>query len=90
LDSFNAETGQNRKKFGWILVESSPPYDSGVVECPPEALDIGRTEWTDAINSYYTALTTDTWLSPLHTGFSDVPVQIGLPEWYGKASRASR
>jgi hypothetical protein len=90
LDSFNAETGQNRKKFGWILVESSPPYDSGVVECPPEALDIGRAEWTDAINSYYTALTTDTWLSPLHTGFSDVPVQIGLPEWYGKASRASR
>lgn len=90
LDSYNAETGQNRKRFGWILVEKSPPYDSGIIECPPEALAVGLNEWAEALRDYYQAYKTDTWNSPLHTGIEDAPMQVGLPHWYGKLAGGSR
>lgn len=30
--------------FKWIYVRSKAPYQTGIVECPPEVLDIGRQE----------------------------------------------
>lgn len=78
LDLWNACTGEKRKRFFHIAVESSAPFECGPFEISRAAIETGRVEYRSALRWYEQCVAEDHWPSQFDNG---IPV-IDLPAWH--------
>ena len=76
LDGFNEASGEERTRFKFIFVTSTPPYRCAVVELPLPAILLGSQQYQSGIRKFADCLQTDTWPS-----MWDGTVELDLPEY---------
>ena len=60
----------------YVLVNKTPPYQVGLYLLPPEALDIGKTQWEKALEDYTNYDPADAVY-----GFSRIIESVPVPDW---------
>ncbi len=60
----------------YVLVNKTPPYQVGLYLLPPEALDIGKTQWEKALEDYQNYDPADAVY-----GFSRIIESVPVPDW---------
>jgi hypothetical protein len=82
LDAYNTEfPDDQRTRYGWLLITDR---DCGLIECNPDDLALGRSEYVAALRRYRETFDSGKWLSPFHSPTS--PRMASLPEWYRRRS----
>lgn len=76
-DVYNAATGEQRMRFGHIVIESEPPHENGIIELDESFLDRGRNGYSAALSRYIECQRENKWPSPYDNG----PVLAVAPAW---------
>lgn len=77
LDMWNAASGQDRKRWGFVFQESDAPYEIAVVELDQDAIARGREWYLNALEAWCLCHKTNNFPSP----FDDEIRVISLPKW---------
>lgn len=85
LDAYNTEyPSDQRTRYGWLLVTE---HDCGLLECDPDDIALGRTEYVESLQRYRAAFEANEWPSPFHSRTGE-PRMSSLPAWYRRKSFA--
>ncbi len=76
-DVYKWATGEELRGFVFAAVEESMPHASAPLILAEEALEIGRMQYREALNTYAECLAADEW-----PGIAVEPQTIQLPSWY--------
>ena len=80
LDMFNAASGEDRTRWGFIFQESEAPYEIAVVELDPEDIAAGRKWYLRALSQWCQSHKTGNFPSP----WDDEIKVVSLPGWARK------
>ena len=82
LDLYNGACGiaHKRTRWGFIFVESEPPYECAVVELDPSEIDAGRDWISRALSKFARCKAENNWPSP----WEDEIKIVGRPAWARK------
>jgi hypothetical protein len=76
LDGYYLATGIKLKRFVFVAMEKSAPYITAVYELTPEQIEIGRSQYLAALQTYKNCLSSNDW----HAYGKEIqPLQ--LPNW---------
>jgi hypothetical protein len=78
LDTYFWATGQKLSGFGFVAVESKPPYNVMCYRLDDESIEIGRYQYRQALIKYAECLESGVWNG--YDGFEEETL-IGLPSW---------
>ena len=78
LDTYYWATGTKLESFGFIAVESKAPYNVMCYRLDDESIEIGRSQYRSALNTYAECLESGVWNG--YEGFAE-EMLIGLPNW---------
>ncbi len=76
-DVYKWATGEELRGFVFAAVEENMPHASAPLILDEEALEIGRMQYREALNTYAECLAADEW-----PGIAVEPQTIQLPSWY--------
>jgi exodeoxyribonuclease VIII len=76
LDGYYLATGTNLKRFIFIAMEKTAPYITAVYELTAEQLDLGRTKYLAALQTYKNCLAIGNW-----EAYGDEIQPLQLPNW---------
>ncbi len=77
LDMFNAASGENRTRWGFIFQESEAPYEVAVVELDQESIAAGRQWYLHALEQWCHSHKYNSFPNP----FDDEIRVVGIPNW---------
>jgi exodeoxyribonuclease VIII len=75
-DGYSIASGEERTRFKFIFVTSTPPYRVAVVELPIAAIMFGADIYRNGVNRFATCLESNSWPS-----IWDGEVELDLPEY---------
>jgi exodeoxyribonuclease VIII len=76
LDGYYYATGIKLKRFVFVAMEKSAPYITAVYELTPEQIELGRSQYLTALQTYKNCLASNDWHA-----YGDKIQPLQLPNW---------